>query len=77
MGGPFNSTGLNANWTLTDGNRTWIKCDFPVAKVAGANQVRHRLRGGARTREEARVLESRTRVSGRSVSAGACHPHAP
>ena len=41
----FNSTGLNANWTLTDGNRTWIKCDFPVAKVAGINQVRHRLRG--------------------------------
>ena len=55
MGGPFNSTGLNANWTLTDGNRTWIKCDFPVAKVAGANQVRG---GGANARRGTRVGES-------------------
>ena len=37
----FNATRLLANWTVSDGNRTWIACDEGSSNtVAGWEQVR-------------------------------------
>ena len=58
----FNLSNINANWTHTEGNRTWIACDF-YNTVAGYNQVHIPWKQRARFLESTLVTDSHGAVA--------------